>query len=182
MTIDTRLIQPKPSFKERYSEEWERKGNPRERIAEEWLKLLFPYEVIATGNGVKSAEFTFEDGSMPDFFIPDLKLWFEVTGSDKSQAQSLSICMTKWHNAEPCLFIREGKVYDAKQNRILTRLVFVSVNEADGSILFMPCAKVPKYSLVEGYEVGGEPYYMIPWRDWLRPKAFYDSVRREGGK
>jgi hypothetical protein len=177
MTLDTRLLPPKPSFKERYSEEWERKGNPRERIALEWLRMVLPCEVVPTGQGVMSSEFTFEDGSMPDFYAPDLKMWFEITGSDRSQAQSLSICMTKWHLAEPCLFVREGKVFDARQNRIMSHLIFVSVNEADGSVLFMPCVKVVKYALVEGYEQGGERYFMIPWRDWLRPYRLVEVLK-----
>ena len=165
------------TFKERYRDDWEKVSNRRERIAEEVLRLLFPFEIVETGQGVKSSEFTFEDGSMPDFYVPALRTWFEVTGSDRSQAQSLSICMSKWHLAEPCLFIREGKVFDARQNRIMSHLIFVSVNEADGSVLFMPCAKVVKYSLVEGYEQGGERYYMIPWRDWLRPYRLLEVLK-----
>jgi RecJ-like exonuclease len=189
-------------FKERYKDEWGAVSNRRELIAEEELKLIFKckfcngigkitedipcpecegrgyrYEIIGTGQGVKNPEITFEDGSMPDFYIPVLKLWVEVTGSDKSQAQSLSICMTKWNTPEPCLFIREGKVEDAKLNRIMSHLIFMSVNEADGSVLFMPCARVVKYPLVEGYEQGGERYYMVPWHDWLRPYKLLEVLK-----
>jgi len=114
---------------------------------------------------------------MPDFYVPSLKLWFEVTGSDLTMAQSLQRCMSKFHQAEPCLFIREGKVMEAKLNRIVSRLVFISVNEMDGSVLFMPCAKVVNYPLVDGYEKGGEPYYMIPWKDWQRPYRFAEGLR-----
>jgi hypothetical protein len=178
MTLDTRLLPPKPSFKERYASEWERVSNRRERIAEEMLRLILPLEeIVPTGQGVKSSEFTFEDGSMPDFYVPALKAWFEVTGSDKTQAQSLSICMTKWGFAEPSLFIREGKVFDAKLNRIMSHLIFISVNEADGSVLFIPCAKVTNYRTVPDYEKGGEPYYMIPWRDWLRPYRLLEVLK-----
>lgn len=166
------------TFKERYCQEWERKGNPRERIALEWLRLTFPFEVIPTGNGVMSPDWNGDVGSTPDFYVPSLKLWVEVTGSDCTRAQSMSRCIRHFRTAEPCLFVREGKVAEAKVNHIVSHLAFMSVNEMDGSVLFMPCSKVVNYPLVSGYEPGGERYYMIPWRDWMRPGDFAHLVWR----
>ncbi len=163
-------------FKDRYANEWGRVSNRRERIAEELLRLVLPAEIVATGNGVGSSGYTSEEGSMPDFYMPALRLWFEVTGSSLTK-QSLRRCTAKFHRQEPCLFVREGKVEAARLNRVASKLWFVSVNEMDGSVLFMPCSKVVNYPLVEGYESGGGRYYMVPWAEWMRPYRFVSSFR-----
>jgi hypothetical protein len=165
-------------FKDRYASEWSRSSR-RERIAEEFIRLLLPGDLVATGNGVECDAYTPEEGSMPDFYHPALGIWFEVTGSDLTREQSMQRCTAKFHRVEPCLFIREGKVEAARLNRVASKLCFISVNEMDGSILFLPCAKVVKYPLVEGYEKGGERYYMVPWAHWMRPYRFVSSLRWE---
>lgn len=165
-------------FKERYANEWGRSSR-RERIAEEFLRLLLPGELVAAGNGVECDTYTPEEGSMPDFYHPALRMWFEVTGSDLTREQSMQRCTAKFHRQEPCLFVREGKVEAARLNRVASRLWFVSVNEMDGSVLFLHCAKAVKYPPVEGYESGGERYYMVPWAEWMRPYRFVSSLRRE---
>jgi hypothetical protein len=102
--------------------------------------------------------------------VPKLDRFFEVTGSDLTREQSMQRCTAKFHRAELCLFIREGKVELLRANRALSRAYFISVNWADGTVLFLPARKALECGSVGWYEPGGrERYYAVPWREWLKP-------------
>jgi len=180
------------SFKAHYSKDWEKTGNPREAIAGWWLSLALkdyigPEDLLLVGNGTLSPELNdFYDGT-PDFAVPKLRLIFEVTGSNKTMEYSMARCMEHEGTIDPYLFIREGKVFAASLAGIVSRLVFVSINDME-DIVFLPCSKiinngrkapyrtVPWYEHVPGMEC--QPYYMIPWKDWWKPKQLTEFVRK----
>jgi len=177
---------PRPSFKDHFKHEWERTGNRREAIAGHWLLLALKDFITAEdlnveGNGTLSPELNdFYDGT-PDFKIPKLNLIFEVTGSDKTKEFSTARCMEHEGVVEPHLFVREGKVFAARQANIVKRLFFISVNDLE-DIVVIPCTRILEkdYRIVGWYEhhVGLEcqPYYMIPWAHWWKPKQLRDYV------
>ncbi|MBC7113216.1 MAG: hypothetical protein H5T34_04250 [Candidatus Methanomethyliales bacterium] len=161
------------AFQQTYRGRWA-ESNLCEEIALRILCLNFkldPEDVIVTGKGAMTTELLDDPlESPPDFYVPKLNMWFEVTSSDLTKEESLHRC-SKHGLTLPHIFVREGKVEAAKISRALSRTVFVSVNWADGSVLFLPALEVKKYRLVDWYEPGGrERYYAVPWYEWWKPK------------
>ncbi|MEN3037395.1 MAG: nuclease [Candidatus Methanosuratincola petrocarbonis] len=159
-------------FQERYMDRWE-ESNLCEEIALRVLRLNFklePEDVLVTGKGALSDELLDDPlESPPDFYVPKLNLWFEVTSSNLTSEESLRRCARHGLPA-PHIFVREGKVEALRANRALSRAYFVSVNWADGSVLFLPARKALECGSVGWYEQGGrEQYYAVPWREWLKP-------------
>lgn len=159
-------------FQERYMNRWQ-ESNLCEEIALRVLRLNFklePEDVLVTGKGALSGELLDDPlESPPDFYVPKLNMWFEVTSSNLTSEESLRRCARHGLPA-PHIFVREGKVEALRANRALSRAYFVSVNWADGSVLFLPARKALECGSVGWYEQGGrEQYYAVPWREWLKP-------------
>ncbi|MEM2001489.1 MAG: nuclease [Candidatus Methanomethylicaceae archaeon] len=168
-------------FQRAYRTRW-RESNLCEEIAAKFLMLnlgLGAEDVLPTGKGALSDELLDDPlESPPDFYVPKLDLWFEVTSSNLTRAQSLCRCL-KHGLDKPHIFVREGKLESLKLNRALSRTYFVSVNWADGSVLFLPAVLVKKYDLVDWYEYGGrERYYAVPWKDWWAPSGLRRIVQK----
>jgi len=146
--------------------------------------------ILRTGKGTMSTAVVYEPfESPPDFYIPSLNLFVEVTHSKLSMFESYSRCSRlRTEDGRPLppvphLFIRHGKYLEAREQRRLLRTVFASVNPADGSILYIPAKKLERYPLVEGYEEGGEPYFAVPWNatHWWKPAELRAWVLKEAG-
>lgn len=160
------------AFQRKFRRRW-RESNLCEEIAGLFLMLNFglkEHEIEVTGKGALTDELLDDPlESPPDFYIPKLDLWFEVTSSNLTRAQSLCRCL-KHGLGKPHIFVREGKVGKVASCERLESTFFVSVNWADGSVLFLPACKVKKYGLVDWYEYGGrERYYAVPWDAWWTP-------------
>lgn len=160
------------AFQERYMARWA-ESNLCEEIALRILRLNFGLgegDIMKTGKGVMSDDLLDDPlESPPDFYVPKLDTWFEVTSSNLTREDSLRRC-SRHGLSQPHIFVREGKVESARLNRVLSRTFFVSVNWADGSVLMIPARAVRRYGLVDWYEPGGrERYYAVPWRDWWTP-------------
>lgn len=159
-------------FQQRYMARWH-ESNLCEEIALRILRLNFglgPEDVLVTGKGALSDQLLDDPlESPPDFYVPRLGLWFEVTSSSLTSEESRRRC-SRHGLPKPHIFVREGKVEAAKLNRAFSRTVFVSVNWADGSVLFLPARDAVAHRLVDWYEPGGsERYYAVPWHMWMKP-------------
>ncbi len=167
-------------FQEHYAPTWALKGNPREAIAFHELKALFGLsdsDIVLTGKGALSDRYVDDPlESPPDFYVPKLDRFFEVTGSDRTMAWSVHRIMTDRRMtpqlpAMPHIFIREGKVEAFKEQGIARKVLFVHVAEAEGDIRFVPLPELFKRAeLVDGYEAAGsDRYYALPWVPAKKP-------------
>lgn len=167
-------------FQERYAPTWAIKGNPREAIAFHELKALFGLgdsDIVLTGKGALSDRHVDDPlESPPDFYVPKLDRFFEVTGSDRTMAYSARRIMadrsiTPQLPPIPHIFIRKGKVDAFREQGIARKVLFVHIAEAEGDIRFIPLNELFKRAeLVDGYEVGGyDQYYALPWVPSKKP-------------
>jgi hypothetical protein len=122
--------------------------------------------ILRTGKGTMSTAVVYEPfESPPDFYIPSLNLFVEVTHSKLSMFESYSRCSRlRTEDGRPLppaphLFIRHGKYLEAREQRR------------------------ERYPLVEGYEEGGEPYFAVPWNaaHWWKPAELRAWVLKEAG-
>ena len=162
-----------------YAPTWALKGNPREAIAFHELKALFGLsdgDIVLTGKGALSDQLVCDPTeSPPDFYVPRLDRFFEVTGSDRTMQYSVyrvtSGCITPRLPPVPHIFIREGKVEAFKAQGIARKVLFVHVAEAEGDIRFVPLPDLLRRGeLVDGYEaIGRDRYYAVPWVPSKKP-------------
>jgi hypothetical protein len=96
MTLDTRLLPPKPSFKERYRPDWGYSVMCEATVFIN-LKQLFGLkniDILRLGKGVMTTEVVNDPTHSPtDFYIPKLRLFVEVSSSKLSQFESYCRCM-----------------------------------------------------------------------------------------
>jgi len=168
MTVNTSLL--KESFRE---EGWEQ-SNARETIAIAFLSLM-GVRAEARGHGTLNPALI--DGFHTaaedrfDLYAPDLDLYFEVTGTSWTRTKSAERCRI------PMLPILKAKVDSAIGYDLDGKLYFISVNDIEGEVRFMPCQKAMTYA--RGYfEHNGGDYYMIPWQDWLKPCMVHERFCR----
>lgn len=83
------------AFQQAYMKRWA-ESNLCEEIALLILRLNFglgPEDIIVTGKGALSEELLDDPlESPPDFYVPELNMWFEVTSSDLTREESLQRC------------------------------------------------------------------------------------------
>lgn len=168
--------------------DWATIGNPREITAYGELRSLFKLtknDIIITGFGTMDERELEGFASIDDAFdleVPSQNMIYEVTGYSGTLGQSLSACLSRGYPVqEPQLFFRSGKVEKAKIEKVVKKLVFVSVNEKV-DIRFVPCSWLLNAPLVENLEFRGcEPYHRIDWlskamlggkfKEWMDKKS-----------
>ena len=151
-------------MKQKYSGSWLH-SNARELCALSWLKLM-GIEAEPTGHGTLSSEL------LPDYhkdafdkfdlFSEDLAMFFEVTGTDYTKT------MSAHRFSSPTLAVLKVKVDDAEYFGLEKHVMFVSVNDQQGEIRFLPCVEVKQYPLIS-YAAGESEYYGVPWEKWWQP-------------
>jgi hypothetical protein len=95
-------------------------------------------------------------------YSPRLRCYFEITGTDWRKVDSGK------RYAKPILAILKAKVDAAERYNLVDDLWFVSVNDMQGEIRFLPCAWVAQHSLLN-YARDESAYYGVPWDSWLTP-------------
>lgn len=151
-------------FKAKYAAEWPR-SNAREAVAVAWLKLL-GIEARPSGHGALTAELLpgYHHDCMDrfDLYAPFIGCWFEVTGTGWSRADSAK----RFPSA--VLPVLKAKVDAAEYYGVERRLWFVSVNDIQGEVRFLPCPEVKRFPLTH-YAAGEGAYYAVPWDYWWPP-------------
>jgi hypothetical protein len=153
------------TLKTKYAPQRELAAN-REGVALAWLRLMGLADAAPVGNGTGTSESlaTWHSGLEDkfDFYSPSCEMFFEVSGTSWLKSQS------ERRMGKATLAVLKVKVDDAERYNVADRLVFVAVADQVGEIRFMPCPNVRWYSLCT-YAQGEQPYYAIPWKDWLEP-------------
>jgi len=151
-------------LKDRYADQWGL-GNQRVEIVQKWL-ALFGIASEKVGHGTDTSGriegFHASAGDRFDLYAPLCDTYFEVTGTDWLKSASGK------RYGKPMLTVLKAKVDSAKYYNLDGKLLFAYVADIMGEVRFMPCPKVPWYSLCH-YEQGGGAYYAVPWDDWMKP-------------
>lgn len=151
-------------FKQKFQNQWEH-SNKREHIARLWLQL-FGIEAKPCGFGTLYPDPLQGYHRNPmekfDFYVPELKLYFEVTGTYWKKHESAK------RFKKPLLPILKAKVDAAFYYGLSKRVWFIAVCDCQGEVRLFPCNRAPQYPLGH-YAKGEGEYYMIPWDDWLTP-------------
>ena len=151
-------------LKAKFHDQWQH-SNLREQVARLWLQM-FGVEAEPTGFGTLNPGTLegFHTNPMEkyDFYVPALKVFFEVTGTSWRRFESAKRFKT------PIIPILKAKVDFAEYFGIAGRVWFIAVAEAQGEVRFFPCSRARDFPTGHFAQGEGE-YYMVPWDAWWTP-------------